>query len=253
VAIILGALLMIIGQISLAGLGILAVFKEWSLITKVVSGIFTKIGPIMLVILVVALTVYLLYKLWTSKLSLVKKIILTIIIVLLAVIAILIILGVLAVGPWVLAGIAILALIGIVTLFWGHWKEIGLKALKFLFEMMLKLIVWPLELMIKAANLIPGVDIKSPFEHIDAASEKIFGGAIGKLEAERLAVEAEPKTEAPDIKSTIMEKLGFGGAGGDNVTQNISFEQPPEDKDEWKDMLKEAQEEIGREGLGSGS
>jgi len=236
VAIVFGAILMVVGQFTLAVLGVVALF-----------GIF--LIPAILIIVVIFLGVLALVLIWNSNMGLTRKIILSIIVVILVIIAILVIVGVVAISPWLVVGIIILALIALVVIF---WDKIMLGALKFgkrFKEVLINPLVAFLNASLKIWDKIRG----KTFVPIKMPTDTDFDKLISEREAKIAESEAKPGFNFDSLKE---KAIGMK----ESVTNNISIDNLNVDAPHANDIpdstsagLEGLQDDLNRRGVGAGS
>ncbi len=189
IAFVLGTILMIFGQISLAILGPLTLLEKFPVIGLLASNIFRNMSiPILFILIIIGLIIALV-KIWKSDLSLIIKIILTIAAVMIALVLLASLFGVALTPPllilFALVGLAVALGIALAT-------SADTFKLKFL----------------NAVATILRALAKLPFVgHLARGALGIVEGMIGKIEA-RQADQAEGAPEEKSFFDKAKEQVG---------------------------------------------
>jgi hypothetical protein len=229
---------MILGQLHLAYLGILAVQMGWEafMSTKLMVGltnVLTKSWGIFkawLPILLIALIIYAIYKIWNSELDTMTKIILTFLGIMMIVLLVAILLGVTLTLPGILllAAIALAIALGIALYNASDEFKLGfLKALSVISKAMFESLIWPIRGLLWMATAIPGEAGKTASKALamlDKIKSKVgFEGTIADLEAKIAARQEEQAAEPVKEEKSLTQRMSDTASemvGG--ITNNFS-------------------------------
>ena len=235
VAAVLGTILMVFGQISLAILGPIALLQQFPILGIWASNVFGKLWsifkfmklPILFVLIIIGLIIALV-KIWKSDLSLTTKIILTIVAVMIALVLIVALFGVGLTIPllilFALIGLAVALGIAFVTAS-DEFKLSFLKTIAAIGQAIFDYMLFPIKMLLKALSRVPGVGrmARGALGVLNSARAKIgMGDMISSLEAKiasRQSAQAEGPAEEKGFFEGLKAKAGEAKEGITNIFQ----------------------------------